>query len=176
MRQAFVLSLLLCIVDTWANSPVDSLKYSIPKIFEKQREVIYGENEAEIYFSFIPRFKVDQAVLTLTSSHPDHLSIKSQGKLFSTSSRYIFTEKDLTSKIRVKVVRLGNFSMASLKMRLEFKFPTQEIIDWINKDPKKKYPILEARERLIGKIKELKDVGEEVIGVFLYRKRFLSSN
>ena len=39
------------------NSPVDSVKYSIPQIFEKQREVIYGENEAEIYFSFIPDSK-----------------------------------------------------------------------------------------------------------------------
>ena len=174
--QTFVLFLLLCSVDNWANSSVDSFKYSIPKIFEKQREVIYGENEAEIYISFIPRFKVDEVVLTLTSSHPDHLAIKSLGKLFSTTSHYIFTEKDLTSKIRVKVVRLGNFSMASLKVQLEFKFPNQEIVDWVNKDIGKKYPIPEAREKLIGQIKELKDMGEEIIGVFLYRKRFLSSN
>ena len=176
MRQTFVLFLLLYSVETWANSSVDSLKYSIPKIFEKQREVIYGENEAEIYFSFIPRFKVDQVVLTLKSSHPDHLAIKSQGRLISTTNHYIFTEKDLISKIRVKVVRLGEFSMASLKVALEFKFPGQELIDWVRKDPRKKYPIPEAREKLIQQIKQSKDMGEEVIGIFLYRKRFLSNN
>ena len=176
MRQTFVLFLLLCVVDTWTNSPVDSVKYSIPQIFEKQREVIYGENEAEIYFSFIPRFKIDHAALILTSSHPDHLAIKSQDKHFITTSYDFFTEKDLISKIRVKVVRLGEFSMASLKIKLEYKFPTQEVFDWIQKDPKKKYLIPEAREKLLRQIKSSKGLAEEVIGVFLYHNRFLAND
>ena len=176
MKQIFVLFLLLFSFDGWGSPPVDSFKYSPPIIFEKQREVIYGDNEAEIYFSFTPRFKVEQVILSLTSSHPDHLLIKSKGKLYSTTNQYIYTQKDLISKVRVKVVRLGIFSMASIKMKLEFKFPSQEIVDWIRIDPEKKYPILEAREKLIYQINQSKEMAEEVIGIFLYRKRFLSDH
>ncbi len=176
MRQILIMLLisLLCFIEAGAKPALDSLRYSIPIVFEKQREVIYGDNEAEIYFSFTPKFKVDHVAVTLTSSHPDQLAIKSQGKLFSTTNQYVFTEKNLISKMRFKVVRLGSFSMASIKIKLEFKFPRQELRDWINKDSEKKYSIHEAREKLIHHIRGIPEMYEEVIGVFLYRKRFLS--
>ena len=176
MKQIFVLFLLIFSFDSWGTPPVDSLKYSLPIVFEKQREVIYGDNEADIYFSFTPRFKVEQVFLSLTSSHPDHLLIKSGDKLYSTTSQYVYTQKDSISKVRFKVVRLGTFSMASIKMKLEFKLPSQEMVDWVRVDPEKKYPILEAREKLIYLINQSKEMAEEAIGIFLYRKRFLSDH
>ena len=159
--------------NTWASKPVDLLKYSIPSVFDKQREVIYGDDEAEIYFSLTPNFSVDQLFLTLSSSHPQSLLIKSEGKLLPVTSQYVFTQRDSISKIRFKVSRVRQFSMASILVKVEFEFPKQEIIDWVLKDRKKRYVIPEAREELIQRIKSMPELAEETIGIFLYRKRFL---
>ena len=159
--------------NTWASQPVDLLKYSVPLVFDKQREVIYGDDEADIYFSLMPNFSVDQLFLTLTSSHPKRLLIKSEGKLLPATSQYIFTQRDSISKIRFKVSRVRQFSMASIVVKIEFEFPKVEVIEWVLEDRKKRYVIPEAREELIQRIKSMPELAEETIGIFLYRKRFL---
>ena len=136
------------------NPPVDT-QILTSNNFEKQKKVIYGDKKLKFIF-LSSRFKVEQVFLSLTSSHPDHLLIKSGDKLYSTTSQYVYTQKDSISKVRFKVVRLGTFSMASIKMKLEFKLPIQEMVDWIRVDSEKKYPILEAREKLIYKLINLK--------------------
>ncbi len=158
---------------TWATKPVNSLKYSLPSVFEKQREIIYGDDEAEIYFSLVPHFNVEQVLLTLKSSHPKSLLIKSADKLLPVTNQYIYTQKNSISKIRFQVSRKGRFSLASVAVKIEFKFPKEEVIDWVKTDPEKRYSVKEAREELIQRIKSVSEMTQETIGIFLYRGRFL---
>lgn len=156
-----------------AALPAESVNYPIPQVFEKQREIIYGEDHADIYFSLKPQHTVEQVFIKLTSSHPTKLLLFSEGKLVAETDQQIFVLKDSISKIKVTARKVGQFSLASVNLTVHYLFPKSSVIRMLEVDQNDIYGIKDSRDSLLQRIDSLPEFWSEDLGAFLYNNRFL---
>ena len=157
----------------WAGLPTESINYPIPHVFEKQREIIYGLDEAEIYFSLKPLYDVKKVFISLKSSHPTKLLIESSQGYVSSTQEQIFVLKNSNFKFKVTVKKVGTFSLASINLNIVYEFPKAAVMNSVKTDAMKVYKDNESKKDLLNQIEQISEFHEENLGAFLYRNRFL---
>ncbi|MBT3786719.1 hypothetical protein HOF92_17215, partial [bacterium] len=154
----------------FSSKPEDRKAYQIPKVFQIEKRIIYGENEAEVYLSLKPRFSVENVALSLVSSHPESLKIQSANKTITQTGLDLTFLQLHPQRLLYKVVRSSSFSLASVTFRLRFTFPRDEILKWVQEHTEI-YKDRMKRQELLRKISKRESIAEEVEGVFFYGRR-----
>lgn len=174
LRDLFICLIVLCIdCRVGASLPIESLSYSIPHVFEKQREIIYGMDEAEIYFSLKPLHNVKKVFISLRSSHPTKLLIETNEGYVASTVQQVFVLKGSNFKFKTTVKKVGDFSLASINLNVAYEFPKAAVINAVRVDPRKVYTNEKAKKNLLTRVGQISEFYEEDLGAFLYRNRFL---
>lgn len=169
----FLLVLLVFHDSQFASNPEDLKVYQPPGIFKIEKKIIYGINDAEIYFSIEPRFKLSHCQIDLSSSHPDSMLIESEiGSMTTTNFDVQLPEKG-SLRFLYRVHKVQNFSLASLTLKLRFKYPSEEVRNWIGENTNQ-YKDPKQRKYLMENLKPEGELHEEIQGIFLYGRRFLT--
>lgn len=163
----------ICLIASLGASSFEGARpYQSVSVFKVEKRVVYAIDAAEIYFSVQSRFAIPRCSLELSSSHPAQLSMESERATTSIIKFDTILPKDAPARFVYKVLKRGEFSMASISLRINFEYPNEEIGNWIEKNSFR-YPDSERRNQLIQSLPESGSQVTETEGIFIYGRKFL---
>lgn len=168
----FLLLFLSLLPTLFASLPANQERYELPRVFQFEKHVIYGKNEAEIYLSIKALTAVSEALIHLEFSHPQTILLEDSSLIRKEGSRLppLKAGESLRLVLPLKIAK--NFKISVIKFELEFPYPTDWARDQILYHQAGQYKEPAARQALIQRVDAASyQRAREYTGIYLYSEK-----
>ncbi len=156
----------------FASLPVNQERYELPRVFQFEKHVIYGKDEAEIYLSLKALTSIKGAMIRLEFSHPEVILLDDSSVVRKEGSRLPPLKAGESFRVVLPLRIAEDFRISVVKFELEFPYPGSWAREQVLNHHSGQYKEPVARQDLIRRI-DASALGTalEYTGIYLYNEK-----